>query len=123
MWSDGITLPTLLAALRLPVDTASHPTWFSAPSILTALTAASSLLRYSEGRPEGLQVQRAISDLAVAATAAASSSTPVAQRQIIAVAVAAVDCFRTAEAGGKGGQNLNEPCITKFAAISIKSTA
>ncbi|MEW5307613.1 MAG: hypothetical protein WDW36_009992 [Sanguina aurantia] len=99
LWSDGVTHPTLLAALRLPGDTASHPSWLSSPSITTALTAASSLLRYSEGRPEGLQMQRAVADLAVAATAAAPSSTPAVQRQILAVAVAAVDCFRNAEAG------------------------
>ncbi|KAJ9526297.1 hypothetical protein QJQ45_009792 [Haematococcus lacustris] len=89
LYGDGRTLPSLLASLTPPSEPAALPAWLSAPSLSHSLRLASVLLHHSEGRTEGLALQRCI---AQAVHAAAQVAPPVAD-----AAGAAVEALYWAE--------------------------
>ncbi|GFR42823.1 hypothetical protein Agub_g3780, partial [Astrephomene gubernaculifera] len=102
LWTDPSTLPSLLAALRDAAascasssasggpSTTAPPLPPPLPPIQRALRLASQLLQYGEGKPQSLQLQRAVADLALAAASAGPSH--------VGVVLSAVECFRSAEA-------------------------
>ncbi|KAG2431488.1 hypothetical protein HXX76_009502 [Chlamydomonas incerta] len=105
LWADPSTLPSLLAALRDAAATcaaaaaaaASDGAGAAAPApplapLQRGLRLAAQLLQYGEGKPQCGPLQRAVADLASAASAAGGPGH-------WPVAAAAVECFRGAEAG------------------------
>lgn len=89
VWSDNHTVPGLLAALKIPTDPAAKSKFFSSSQLLRLLKLSSQLLQHSDTKPEGVQLQRAVIDVALAAC----TSGPANSEVVISV----VECLRTAE--------------------------
>ncbi|GFH25701.1 protein kinase domain-containing protein, partial [Haematococcus lacustris] len=75
LYGDGRTLPSLLTSLTPPSEPAALPAWLSAPSLSHSLRLASVLLHHSEGRTEGLALQRCIAQAVHAAAQALAGYT------------------------------------------------
>jgi hypothetical protein len=102
VWEDGVTIPRMLRLLRLPPvgrDSAERQRWLRAGWQQHLVAVAGQLLVYGEGRAEGAALLEALLELAEAAVAAAPPSW--------AVAVAAADALRAAEAG-EGGNGCRQ---------------
>lgn len=95
VWGDGKTLPMILEALRRPASGSLYTQWAQSAELRCAARAASALLQAAGGRPDAVQLQRAVAAAAQASLAVNADA-----------GAAVAGCLHAAELGAAGMSSL-----------------